>query len=121
MYSPYNQYYNPYYTPISNAQNLQGQKQEVVRVNGIEGAKAYQMPPNSSVLLLDETAPIVYLKMTDGASYPTISSYKISPVENLENQSQNLEERVSRLEAMINGKSYSGRNGKSKQQSRPTE
>lgn len=35
------------------------QRQEVVRVNGRNGANAYQMAPNSSILLLDETAPII--------------------------------------------------------------
>jgi hypothetical protein len=35
------------------------QHQEVVRVNGRNGAEAYQMAPNSSVLLLDESAPVV--------------------------------------------------------------
>ncbi len=37
------------------------------------------MPPNSSILLLDETAPIVWLKMTDGAGYPTLNPYDIAP------------------------------------------
>jgi hypothetical protein len=44
-------YYNPY-QQISN-------HQEVIRVNGRQGAEAYQMAPNSSVLLLDENAPVV--------------------------------------------------------------
>jgi hypothetical protein len=35
------------------------QRQEVVRVNGRNGAEAYQMAPNSSALLLDESAPVV--------------------------------------------------------------
>lgn len=34
------------------------QKYEVIRVNGENGARALQMMPNSSVLLLDDTAPI---------------------------------------------------------------
>ena len=42
----------------------------IVRVSGRPGAEAYQMAPNSEVLLLDETAPIVWLKTTDGAGYP---------------------------------------------------
>lgn len=49
-----NGYYNPY-QPYYNM----GARQEVVRVNGKNGADAYQMAPNSSILLLDETAPIV--------------------------------------------------------------
>ena len=91
--------YNPYFQP---------QKQEVVRVNGKNGAEAYQLPPNSSILLLDETASIVWLKMTDGAGYPTLSPYDINPHKEESNlttlQSVDfsaLEERVKRLEEMI--------------------
>lgn len=98
--------YNPY---GFNAQSLLA-RQEVVRVNGRNGADAYQMAPNSSVLLLDETAPIVWLKTTDGASYPSITGYKITPIETQpvmmvdENYSK-LEERITRLEGMLDGKS----------------
>lgn len=87
--------------------NLMGQKQEVVRVNGKNGAQAYQMPPNSSILLLDVTAPIVWLKITDGAGYPTITPYDISPhkVEPVQVQTadtQALQERIIRLENIVN-------------------
>ena len=45
-------------TPVGNA-SFMNQRQEIVRVNGKNGADAYQMAPNSSILLLDETAPII--------------------------------------------------------------
>lgn len=51
---------------------------EVVRVSGENGADAFRMGPNSSVLLLDETAPIVWLVTTDGAGYKTKTPYDIS-------------------------------------------
>lgn len=84
---PYNQYgQSPVYFPNnyygSSMNTLNQIRQEVIRVHGEEGAKAYQMAPNSSILLLDETAPIVWLKTTDGASYPTITGYKIEPISN---------------------------------------
>ena len=81
------------------------QRQEIVRVNGENGAKTYQLPPNSSALLLDESAQLVWLVQTDGAGYKTAVPYTISPY-----QAQpapdlhTLEERISRLEEMINGK-----------------
>lgn len=88
------------------------QKQEVVRVNGKNGADAYQMAPNSSILLLDETAPIIWLKTTDGASYPTVTGYTITPLETkiatpIESQNYaELESRITKLEEVINaGKS----------------
>ena len=52
-------------------------KMEVIRVNGERGADAFQLGPNSSVLLLDETAPIVWLVQTDGAGYKTKTPYDI--------------------------------------------
>ena len=51
---------------------------EVIRVNGANGADAFQMGPNSSILLMDETAPIVWLVQTDGAGYKTKTPYDIS-------------------------------------------
>ncbi len=53
--------------------------QQIVRVNGENGARTYQMLPNSSALLLDETAPLVWLAQTDGAGYKTVTPYKIEP------------------------------------------
>ena len=52
-------------------------RMEVIRVNGENGADAFQLGPNSSVLLLDETAPIVWLVQTDGAGYKTKTPYDI--------------------------------------------
>ena len=81
-YSPnygYNPYQGSYPPPTPIAPPLL--KQEVTRVHGEEGAKAFALAPNSSVLLMDETAPVVWLKTTDGASYPTITGYAITPIE----------------------------------------
>ena len=52
---------------------------EVIKVNGKPGVDAFQMGPNSSVLLLDETANIVWLAQTDGAGYKTATPFTITP------------------------------------------
>lgn len=82
MYNPYlyngNQFQPQFQQPIVTSQP---QSQQVVRVHGEDGAKAYNLPPNSSALLLDETQNIVWLKMTDGAGYPTVTGYEINPNE----------------------------------------
>lgn len=52
---------------------------EVIKVNGKPGVDAFQMGPNSSVLLLDETANIVWLAQTDGAGYKTATPFDIVP------------------------------------------
>ena len=77
---------------------------QIIRVNGKNGAMAFNMPlPNSSALLLDENQPIVWLVMTDGAGYKTVTPYKIEEyVQEPEPSVANLIKRIERLEARIN-------------------
>lgn len=105
--------------PFQNMQNFQ-QKYEVIHVNGRSGAEAFQMPPNSQVLLLDETAPIVWFKSTDGAGYPTLTAYDIVPAQTAEQKEANrydaLEQRISTLEVLIaSGSKSNSRGSKPKQ------
>ena len=84
-------------------------RQEIIRVNGENGARALQMAPNSSVLLLDENSPIVWLVITDGAGYKTVSPYTITPYQpEPPVDVRGLEERLKRLEDMLNGKPNNG-------------
>lgn len=95
--------------PFQNSylQSIAPVTQEVVKVNGINGVNAYQLAPNSSVLLLDTTAPIVWLVQTDGAGYKTNTPYDITPHEPEEvAQYKTLEDRIAKLEEAINAKSY---------------
>lgn len=111
----YNSMNNPYYNPyqMTAATGLQQQygtnqygRQEVVRVNGKNGAQTYQMPPNSSIILLDESAPIVWLKTTDGAGYATVTPYDIIPHKDEPPvDTKSLQQRISRLEEIINEQS----------------
>ena len=102
----YPNYYPQMYPQMQMPQTYSHQ-QQVTKVNGRNGAEAYQMPPNSSTLLLDETSPIIYLAQTDGAGYKTLTAYDIQlhqdapPVD-----TQDLLQRVTRLEEKIN-ESYS--------------
>lgn len=48
---------------------------EVIKVNGRAGAESFRMAPNSSALLLDTTAPIIWFAQTDGAGYLTVTPY----------------------------------------------
>ena len=89
---------------------------DVIRVNGRNGAEAFEMDANSSVLLLDTTAPLIWHKETDGAGYPKLTPYQISPVEQKEPEpavsEKSLQETlktfednlIARLEEMIGGK-----------------
>mgnify|MGYP006988889365 CR=1 FL=1 len=93
----YNNYFQTPYVPY------QAQKYEIIRVSGRNGAEAFQMAPNSSTLLLDETAPIVWLKTTDGAGYPTLTPYSISLYQpEPEIDLKSLVARISKLEEAVN-------------------
>ena len=68
---------NQYYNPQMNNQQIfpQEQTQNLIRVNGIEGAKTYQMSANSTVALFDSNEDIMYIKTTDGAGFPSIRTF----------------------------------------------
>lgn len=82
----------------------QPQRTEIIRVNGENGARAFQMAPNSSVLLMDEFAPLVWMAQTDGAGYKTVTPFKIAPYQaDPAPDLGSLEGRIKRLEDMLNG------------------
>ena len=83
------------------------QRQEVTRVNGRPGAEAMQLAPNSSMLLLDESAPIVWLAQTDVAGYKTLTAYDITPHKDpAPADLRSIEDRLKRLEDIIHEQSY---------------
>lgn len=57
----------------------QPQQQHVERVHGEAGVDQYKMAPNSDVILLDETAPLIWFVQTDAAGYKTKYPYNITP------------------------------------------
>lgn len=77
---------------------------QVIRVNGEAGARNLRMAPNSSALVLDETAPIVWYAQTDGTGYLTVTPFDVSPHQAQQPISlDNLTARVAKLEeAMAN-------------------
>ena len=82
------------------------QHYEVIHVNGRPGAEALAMLPNSSAIVLDDNAPLVWLCQTDGAGYKTVTPFKVEPYKEPEPVDvATLEERIKKLEAMLNEKS----------------
>jgi hypothetical protein len=63
-------------------------QQTLTRVTGMEGAKAYQMAPNSVVALFDGDNDVFYVKSTDGAGFPTIKAFSFAPLETAPAQSE---------------------------------
>lgn len=101
MFNPYQQFpqnYTPY-----NTMPTQYTKQEIIKVHGEDGAKAFQLAPNSSVLLLDDNSPIVWLKVTDGGGYATLTPYSITPFKkDPDVDVRTLEQRIQALEEKMN-------------------
>ena len=74
-----NSYYQNFQPQTSNF----NQQTNITFVNGIEGAKAFQMSPNSSALLMDSDNSKFYVKSTDSLGVAKISSYSFTEDENL--------------------------------------
>ena len=102
-FNNYNQFQPQLTQPQVNTQNL-------IRVNGIDGAKAYQMPANSTVALFDNNEDIMYIKTTDGAGFPAIRTFAFNEVVANTNPIQDTVDYVTRdefnklKEELLNGK-----------------
>ena len=79
-----NSYYQNFQPQTSNF----NQQTNITFVNGIEGAKAFQMSPNSSALLMDSDNSKFYVKSTDSLGVAKISSYSFTEDENLYGSNQ---------------------------------
>lgn len=77
-------YGNQYQQPAPRFQPMQSymQPQEsIIRVTGLEGAKAYPVAPNSRVALFDDGRDVFYLKAADAGGYPTLAAYSFAPLQ----------------------------------------
>lgn len=75
-----NNFNNPYgYNYSQNSYNNYNQQRmnQYAFVNGIEGAKSFQIQPNSMVMLLDSDNPIIYKKTSNGYGQASIECYKM--------------------------------------------
>lgn len=92
--------YNSPYQPRQNFNN------QYAYVNGIEGAKAYLMNPNQTILLMDSDQPIFYLKTSNGLGQASIRIFEFKEVLQSSNNNQSyalksdIEAIMRRLEAL---------------------
>ena len=70
-----NQQINPQMQQFNSQIPIQQPSNGLTRVTGMDGAKAFQMPPNSVLALFDDSSDIFYVKSTDGAGFPTIRTF----------------------------------------------
>lgn len=76
--NPYG-YNNNYYNQYNSSYN-QPQVNQYAFVNGIEGAKAYQMQPNQTVLLMDSEREVCYMKQSNVMGQSTLRYFKLVEV-----------------------------------------
>lgn len=86
---------NPYLPQLQNMQaqlaQLQGNAQtqpqaiqqgyQIQTVKGIAGAKAFAIPPSSSIILMDTDNSVFYLKSTDANGLESVKSYEFTEKE----------------------------------------
>ena len=70
--------YNPYTTPAPNMYNAR--LNQYTFVNGLEGAKSFQVQPNQTVMLLDSDNPIIYKKYANAYGQATIEYFQMIPI-----------------------------------------
>ena len=130
VYNPYGYNYNNMYgNAMSNygmsqqAANILPQ-QQVLQANGKASIDALRMAPNSSALIMDNTAPIVWLCTSDSIGNVTSTPYDITPhkdaptvdVTSIEARLANVENSLAQLmEVNNNGGKSNVRSVKSKQ------
>ncbi len=90
---------NPYFQA-----NPQLQPQQVIQVNGKASVDQLKLAPNSSLLAMDTTAPIVWLCKTDSVGAIFAQPYDITPhVEKPPVDLDALEEKIANIEAILAG------------------
>lgn len=83
--------------------------QQVIQVAGRQSIDTLQMSPNSSVLIMDTSAPIVWLCVSDGLGKVTATAYDITmhqdtPPFDITGFAESVEGRLSALESKITTK-----------------
>lgn len=107
-YQPFQPYQPVNYNAMNNANSnpFNLPQTSVDEVMGRDGAAAYPMGANSSKLLMDKTAPIVWLVQTDSAGVKDLKPFDIAPHQDTQPVNLNdIESRLSRLEELYNAKS----------------
>lgn len=73
-------YVRPYQQPAQPPMDMMHmQTTGIIKVNGRAGADTFQLnAPNAMVALFDANEDKFYLKITDGAGYPTVETYRFT-------------------------------------------
>ena len=73
---PYPPYYQPYPQPYTPSYPSQGNGPTFAFVNGLEGAKSYQIAPNQTAVLMDNENSAFYIKTANAIGQSTMQYFK---------------------------------------------
>ena len=101
MYNPYQM--NPFgYMPQQPSIPNVLQQQQITQVSGKASVDTIQLAPNSSLLAMDTTAPIVWMCVSDGVGKVTSKPFSITPyVEKPPVDVNSLEKRLADVESAL--------------------
>ena len=95
--------YNPYGFPMAYQPPRPAlPQQQVITVAGADSLAQIQLAPNSSILVMDQAAPVVYLCQSDGVGKVTTTAYDIAPHKDAAAvQRESMDARLTVLEAAV--------------------
>ena len=104
--SGYSQMSRNNYSPMQQNPQMQSQRQpinNVLEVMGPESAQAYQVGPNSRVILMDTNRPVFYFKQSDDSGYSQTKAYSFKEIplmqeEIIQTQAQDVSDFVTKTE-----------------------
>ena len=111
-------YYPPQQSPFM-AQlfpQVQPQTQGIQYVNDRASAEAYQMPPNSNVILMDSNLPRFYIKQTDASGIATVKSYDFKETEKEKPVEYVTKEEFEKYKASVKGAKHESNNESARKQ-----
>lgn len=110
--NPYGYPYNPGYQQQMYGQQMP-QRYELVKVSGRGGVDALRVAPRSELLAMDTSRTDVLLAwyiQADDAGYKSVTPYVLTPyTDPAPIDTANIEQRLKRLEEIIDGKSVAGK------------
>lgn len=82
---PYNNYgYNNNYLPTFQPNGAQTNQGNIINtyayVNGLEGAKSFQIKPNSTMMLMDSDNPFIYMKTSNAMGQSVLRYFEIKEI-----------------------------------------
>lgn len=104
-----------YYPMLQNVMPMQ-QAQQIPYVNGKQSAESYQIPANSSVILMDSNAAKFYLKQTDASGIATIKSYDFKESEEEKPKEYVTKQEFEKFKASMRGGKHESTNDATRKQ-----